>query len=151
MKTKLSIILLLISLALLIIYGTDVLASKKVSQNLINERSFSNETTFSTSGFLKMKESIRGGLFGGGAVILSVLAFAISLREWSWIIVILLLINGVLIVGGMTGLYIQSLQQTTVNGHYTTVFGTMGLGILLVALGIVKIFVPRNRKMEKQT
>ena len=150
MKTKISIILLLISLVLLIVYGLDVISANRIKENVANDTSI-KENAVSTSGFLKLKESVRGGVLGGGAVVLSVLAFSISLREKSSIVVILLLINGALIVGGMTALYIQSLQQTTIKGHYATVFGTMALGFLLVALGIVKFRVASNRKIENRS
>jgi ABC-type uncharacterized transport system permease subunit len=150
MKTKISIILLLISLVLLIVYGLDVLSANRIKENVANDTSI-KENAVSTSGFLKLKESVRGGVLGGGAVVLSVLAFSISLREKSGIVVILLLINGALIVGGMTALYIQSLQQTTIKGHFATVFGTMALGFLLVALGIVKFWVASNRKIENRS
>ena len=150
MKTKISIILLLISLVLLIVYGLDVISANRIKENVANDTSI-KENAVSTSGFLKLKESVRGGVLGGGGVVLSVLAFSISLREKSSIVVILLLINGALIVGGMTALYIQSLQQTTVKGHFATVFGTMALGFLLVALGIVKFRVASNRKIENRS
>jgi hypothetical protein len=150
MKTKISIILLLISLVLLIVYGLDVISANRIKENVANDTSI-KENAVSTSGFLKLKESVRGGVLGGGAVVLSVLAFSISLREKSSIVVILLLINGALIVGGMTALYIQSLQQTTIKGHFATVFGTMALGFLLVALGIVKFRVASNRKIENRS
>jgi flagellar basal body-associated protein FliL len=150
MKTKISIILLLISLVLLIVYGLDVISANRIKENVANDTSI-KENAVSTSGFLKLKESVRGGVLGGGGVVLSVLAFSISLREKSSIVVILLLINGALIVGGMTALYIQSLQQTTTKGHFATVFGTMALGFLLVALGIVKFRVASNRKIENRS
>lgn len=150
MKTKISIILLLISLILLIVYGLDVLSANRIKENVANDTSI-KENAVSTSGFLKLKESVRGGVLGGGAVVLSVLAFSISIREKSSIVVILLLINGALIVGGMTALYIQSLQQTAVKGHFATVFGTMALGFLLVALGIVKFRVASKRKIENRS
>jgi hypothetical protein len=150
MKTKISIILLLISLVLLIVYGLDVISANRIKENVANDTSI-KENAVSTSGFLKLKESVRGGVFGGGAVVLSVLAFSISIREKSSIVVILLLINGALIVGGMTALYIQSLQQTTIKGHFATVFGTMALGFLLVALGIVKFRVASNTKIENRS
>jgi hypothetical protein len=150
MKTKISIILLLISLVLLIVYGLDVISANRIKENVASDTSI-KENAVSTSGFLKLKESVRGGVLGGGGVVLSVLAFSISLREKSSIVVILLLINGALIVGGMTALYIQSLQQTTIKGHFATVFGTMALGFLLVALGIVKFRVASNRKIENRS
>ena len=127
MKTKISIILLFISLALLIIYGADVISSQPSSND-------------GKSGFLQLSPAIRGGLFGGGAVILSIIAFAISLREKSTLVVVLLLINGGLIIAGMIGLAIQ--EPTTGS---STLYGTTGLGILLIALGVVKIFITRKK------
>jgi len=123
MKTRISIILLSISLALLMIYAADV-----------------------QWGFLPLSQSVRGGGLGGSAVILSIVAFVISLKERSNVVVILLLINEGLIVGGMAAVYSQDTQGTT-KGHLQTIFGTMGLGILLIILGIVKIVMTRRRSV----
>ncbi len=136
MRTKISIILLFISLALLMIYAADVLSSKRGSAPNV-----------SSSGFLPLSESARGGGLGGSAVILSIIAFAISLKERSNLVVILLLINGGLIVGGMTAVYSQNSQGTT-KGQLQTIFGTMGLGLLLIVLGIVKIVMTRTRSIN---
>jgi hypothetical protein len=127
MNTKISVILLFISLALLIIYGADVISSQATSND-------------GKSGFLQLSPAIRGGVFGGGAVILSIIAFAISLREKSTLIVVLLLINGGLIIAGMIGLAIQDKAAGS-----STLYGTTGLGILLIALGVVKIFITRKK------
>jgi hypothetical protein len=43
------------------------------------------------------------------------------------------------------------LQQTTIKGHFATVFSTMALGFLLIALGIVKFRVASNRKIENRS
>ena len=67
MRTKISIILLFISLALLIIYGADVMAANASSDD-------------AKSGFLHLNAAVRGGVLGGGAVILSIIAFAISFQ-----------------------------------------------------------------------
>ncbi len=128
MKTKISVILLFISLALLIIYGADVISSQSSSND-------------GKSGFLQLSPAIRGGVFGGGAVILSIIAFAISLREKSTLVVVLLLVNGGLIIAGMIGLAIE--DEAT--GSSSTLYGTTGLGILLIALGVVKIFITRKK------
>ena len=130
MKTKISIILLFISLALLVIYGADVISSKVESND-------------GKSGFLQLNEAIRGGVFGGGAVTLSIIAFAISLKERSTLVAGLLFINGGLIIAGMIGLAAQGMEEgTRVN---STVLGTTGLGILLIALGVAKIFITRKK------
>lgn len=127
MNTKISVILLFISLALLIIYGADVISSQATSND-------------GKSGFLQLSPAIRGGVFGGGAVILSIIAFAISLREKSTLVVVLLLVNGGLIIAGMIGLAIQDEAAGS-----STLYGTTGLGILLIALGVVKIFITRKK------
>ena len=127
MKTKISIILLFISLALLIIYGADVMFAQSTSPD-------------GKSGFLQMDHAIRGGVFGGGAVILSIIAFAISLKERSTLVALLLFINGGLIIAGMVGLATQDAASES-----STLYGTTGLGVLLVALGIVKVFITRKK------
>jgi hypothetical protein len=127
MKTKISVILLFISLALLIIYAADVIYSQSSSND-------------GKSGFLQLSPAIRGGVFGGGAVILSIIAFAISLREKSRLVVVLLLVNGGLIIAGMIGLAIGGEATGS-----STIYGTTGLGILLIALGVVKIFITRKK------
>ena len=127
MKTKISVILLFISLALLIIYGADVMFAQSTSPD-------------GKSGFLQMDHSIRGGIFGAGAVILSIIAFAISLKERSTLVALLLFINGGLIIAGMVGLAAQDGASES-----STLYGTTGLGILLVALGVVKVFINRKK------
>jgi hypothetical protein len=137
MKTKISVILLFISLALLIIYGADVISEASGSFY----EPFASVSNGGKSGFLHLSPAIRGGVFGGGAVILSVIAFAISLREKSTLVVVLLLVNGGLIIAGMIGIAIEDLAT----GSSSTVYGTIGLGILLIALGVVKIFITRKK------
>jgi hypothetical protein len=127
MKTRISIILLFISLALLIIYGADVMFAQSTSPD-------------GKSGFLQMDLVIRGGVFGGGAVILSIIAFAISLKERSTLVALLLFINGGLIIAGMVGLATQDAASES-----STLYGTTGLGVLLVALGVVKVFIIRKK------
>lgn len=127
MKMKISIILLFISLALLIIYGADVLSAYSTSAD-------------GKGGFLQLDNAIRGGVFGAGAVILSIIAFAISLRERSTLVAVLLFINGGLIIAGMIGLVSQDGA-----GESSTLYGTTGLGILLIALGIAKVFITRKK------
>jgi hypothetical protein len=114
MKTKISVILLFISLALLIIYGADVMFAHPTSPD-------------GKSGFLQMDHAIRGGVFGAGAVILSIIAFAISLKERSTLVALLLFINGGLIIAGMVGLAAQDGASES-----STLYGTTGLGVLLV-------------------
>ncbi|MDW0217674.1 MAG: hypothetical protein QOA08_03485 [Nitrososphaeraceae archaeon] len=126
MRTKISIILLFISLVLLIIYGADVMAS--------------NASSDAKSGFLHLNAAVRGGVLGGGAVILSIIAFAISFREKSVLVSVLLFINGGLIIAGMIGMAAQDEAR-----EGSTLYSTTGLGILLVALGVVKVIITRKK------
>lgn len=126
MRTKISIILLFISLVLLIIYGADVMAS--------------NASSDAKSGFLHLNAAVRGGVLGGGAVILSIIAFAISFREKSVLVSVLLFINGGLIIAGMIGMAAQDGAR-----EGSTLYSTTGLGILLVAFGVVKVIITRKK------
>jgi hypothetical protein len=126
MRTKISIILLFISLVLLIIYGADVMAS--------------NASSDAKSGFLHLNAAVRGGVLGGGAVILSIIAFAISFREKSVLVSVLLFINGGLIIAGMIGMAAQDGAR-----EGSTLYSTTGLGILLVALGVLKVIITRKK------
>ncbi|MDW0188262.1 MAG: hypothetical protein QN784_05430 [Nitrososphaeraceae archaeon] len=126
MRTKISIILLFISLVLLIIYGADVMAP--------------NASSDAKSGFLHLNAAVRGGVLGGGAVILSIIAFAISFREKSVLVSVLLFINGGLIIAGMIGMAAQDGAR-----EGSTLYSTTGLGILLVALGVVKVIITRKK------
>ena len=128
MRTKISMILLFISLVLLIIYGADVMASNASSDD-------------AKSGFLHLNAAVRGGVLGGGAVILSIIAFAISFREKSLLVSVLLFINGGLIIAGMIGM--AAAQDGAREG--STLYSTTGLGILLVALGVVKVIITRKK------
>src|SRR5688500_2507370 len=125
MKTRISIILLFISLALLTIYGADVMFAQSTSPDR-------------KSDILQMAHAIRIGVFVARAVILSIIAFAISLKERSTLVALLLFINGGLIIAGMVGLATQDAASES-----STLYGTTGLGVLLVALGVVKVFITR--------
>ena len=65
---------------------------------------------------------------------------AISLRERSTLVAVLLFINGGLIIAGMMGLAAQDGASES-----STLYGTTGLGILLIALGIAKVFITRKK------
>lgn len=132
MNTEISIILLFISLALLITYGADVIYSQTTSGD-------------GKSGFLQIDPAVRGIVFGAVPVILSIIGFAIFLRKRSTLVVVLLLINGGLIIAGMIGLAAQGGGDNT-----STLYGTTGLGILLIVLGIVKGYISKSKTENKQ-
>jgi hypothetical protein len=126
-------ILLGISLILLIIYGLDTMVA-------------SNNTQEETSGkgFLPMDEAARGGIFGGGAVILSIIGFIIGRKERSKIIPILLIVNGSLIILGMIIVMAMNIVASSEESIRTITY-TMSLGAILIALGIVKIIKDKKR------
>lgn len=126
-KTTVAIALLGVSLILLILYGIDV---------AIIFSSDSGQTTEDSRGFLPLDEKTRGSVFGGGAVIMSIIAFVIARKERSNIVSILLFVNGGLIIAGILavagGLGTTSLVSTIV------------MGIILVGLGIWKVLIDRK-------
>jgi len=133
-KGKIAIGLLIVSLVLLIIYGLDVVVASS-NPNLASSLTGNS----AAKGFLPFSEVIRGGALGGGAVILSVAAFAIARNELSSSVSVLLFVNGGLIVAGMLTLIAQgALSKSSSSGILGTVVSTIGLGAALIGLGIWK-------------
>ena len=128
---KIAIILLIISLGLLITYGIDVMVASEAKVD--GER-----------GFLPLNDSIRGGIFGGGAVALSVLGFAIGRKEPNKAIPILLFINGGLIILGMI-IVISMPTLETKQDFMRTIGSTMIFGGILIGLGIAKIIIDKKK------
>jgi hypothetical protein len=128
-KVKVATGLLLASLILLIIYGADV----AVSSGGVGSPSH--------SGFLPIDTAARGSVFGGGAVIMSIIGFVITRGEPSQVIAILLIINGGIIIAGMIILIAEG-SGTTRNATIT-ISSTIGIGIVLVGLGIAKVKLDR--------
>ena len=130
---KIAIILLIISLGLLITYGIDVMVA---SQSQIGgER-----------GFLPLNDAVRGGIFGGGAVALSVIGFAVGRNEPNKAIPILLFINGGLIIFGMI-IVISMPKLETEQDFMRTIGSTMLFGGILIGLGIAKIIIDKKKLM----
>ena len=114
--------LLIASLILLIIYGADVAVALSSPQG---------------QGFLPFDEAIRGVAFGGGAVIMSIIAFVIARKEHAPIVSSLLFVNGGLIIAGMIALVAQgSVASESI--------GTIAMGALLIGLGAWKLLVDRK-------
>ena len=131
-KMNVAIALLGASLILLILYGIDV---------ILIFSSSSGQGIEESQGILPLDETTRGSVFGGGAVIMSIIAFVIARKEKSILVSILLLINGGLIIGGILavagGLGIASLAST------------VAMGIILVGLGIWKFIIDRRAPATK--
>ena len=114
--------LLIASLILLIIYVADVAVESSSPQGL---------------GFLPCDEAIRGVAFGGGAVIMSIIAFVIARKEHAPIVSSLLFVNGGLIIAGMIALVAQgSVASESI--------GTIAMGALLIGLGAWKLLIDRK-------
>jgi hypothetical protein len=133
-KTTISVALLGISLVLLIIYGMDVLAASTTSPEGVMGQ-----------GFLPFGEQIRGIVFGGGTVAMSIIAFIISRRVPSIIISVLLFINGGLIIVGIIVTVVQAnFSSEEMANMGRTAGSTVLFGLLLIGLGIWKIISDRK-------
>ena len=122
--------LLIASLILLIIYGADVAVASSSPQG---------------QGFLPFDEAIRGGAFGGGAVIMSIIAFVIARKDYAPIVSSLLFVNGGLIIAGMIALVAQgSVESEDMSGTFRTIGSTMAMGALLIGLGTWKTLIDRK-------
>ena len=128
-----AIILLLIALGLEITYGMDVIIT---SQSQID----------SERGFLPLNEDVRGVIFGGGAVALSVIGFVVGRNEPNKAIPILLFINGGLIIFGMI-IVISMPKLETEQDFMRTIGSTMLFGGILIGLGIAKIIIDKKKLM----
>jgi hypothetical protein len=127
--------LLIASLVLLIIYGADA----AVASGSEDRR-----------GFLPFDESVRGGAFGGGAVVMSIIAFVIARKEYAPAVSALLFVNGGLIIAGMIALIAQgALASEDSSGAMRTIGSTITMGAILIGLGVWK--VARDRKVVAAT
>lgn len=122
--------LLIASLILLIIYGADVAVASSSPQG---------------QGFLPFDEAIRGVAFGGGAVIMSIIAFVIARKEYAPIVSSLLFVNGGLIIAGMIALVAQgSVASESISDTFRAIGPTIAMGALLIGLGAWKLLIDRK-------
>jgi hypothetical protein len=122
--------LLIASLILLIIYGADVAIASSSPQG---------------QGFLPFDEAVRGIAFGGGAVIMSIIAFVIARKEYAPIISSLLFVNGGLIIAGMIALVAQdSVASEDISETLRAIGPTIVMGALLIGLGAWKVLIDRR-------
>lgn len=132
-----------IAIALLLVYGADVMAAYEMG-----------------SGFLPLDHMMRGMLLGGPSIVLPIVAFFISRNVDSKLLGVLIIVTGILIISGGTTILItpEQVQLTeTDNGLENTMmadnennedmmdsnpmsqFFLLGIGIFIVALGAIKI------------
>jgi hypothetical protein len=117
--------LLIASLILLIIYGGDVAVASSSQER---------------QGFLPFDEAIRGGVFGGGAVAMSIIAFVISRKEYAPTVSVLLFVNGGLIIAGMLALIAEGvLSSEGSSSAVRTIGSTIAMGCILIGLGAWKV------------
>ena len=130
MARRVAIGLLVASLVLLIIYGADVAVASSSPQG---------------QGFLPFDEAIRGGAFGGGAVIMSIIAFVIARKDYAPIVSSLLFVNGGLIIAGMIALVAQgSVASESISDTLRAIGPTIAMGALLIGLGAWKVLTDRK-------
>ncbi len=116
--------LVIASLVLLIIYGADEGAKQGKEDG----------------GFLPIDAKTRGISLGGTTVALSTASFFVAMREMSTMVSVLLLVNGVLIIiGGIAAAMVATAAGASAAGGYAV----LGMGIWVMALGIVKIMKGR--------
>ena len=122
--------LLVASLILLIIYGADVAVASSSPQG---------------QGFLPFDEAMRGIAFGGGAVIMSIIAFVIARKDYAPIVSSLLFVNGGLIIAGMIALVAQgSVASESISDTLRAIGPTIAMGALLIGLGAWKVLTDRK-------
>jgi hypothetical protein len=122
--------LLIASLILLIVYGADVAAASNSPDK---------------EGFLPFDEAIRGGVFGGGAVVMSIIAFVIARKEYAPIVSALLFVNGGLIVAGMIMLVAQgAVASEDSSSTLRTIGSTIFMGAILIGLGVWKLLMDKK-------
>jgi hypothetical protein len=122
-------ILIIISLVLLLSYGTDVILKN-----------------FNVEGFLLMDTITRGIVFGGIAVAFSIIAFILSLREKLFIVSTFLIVNGIIMITG--GLLIAF---NIIKSSENALLISMISGIIVISLGIWKKVGFRNIVSGKNT
>jgi hypothetical protein len=122
--------LLIASLILLIVYGADVAVAAASPDG---------------EGFLPFDEALRGGAFGGGSVVMSIIAFVIARKEYAPIVSALLFVNGGLIVAGMIALIAQgALASEDSSNTLRTIGPTTAMGGILIGLGAWKVVTDRK-------
>ncbi len=140
-RIRISMALLLVSLILLITYAVDEITetSPSIGERHVEETE-TGEGHEELVGFLPFSEATRGGVFTGGAVVMSIIGYVVGREEPSFAVRSLLLINGavvyaimVIIVLGVSpnsGL-IERHNEPLVIGSVFTVGA-----LLLIALGL---------------
>ncbi|MDE1818792.1 MAG: hypothetical protein KGI19_09345 [Thaumarchaeota archaeon] len=122
MKLKVAIAMSLISIAMLCIYGADVIAANG-----------------SKMGFLPMNVSVRGSVFGIIPSAMLIISFFITRKEPSKKLGMLIIIGGALILAG-TGIIVAMQSAQSQDTRAIREMGAvLGIGIIIAILGAVKM------------
>lgn len=124
MALKIAIIISVISIILLVIYGTDAAVGGGTGE-----------------GFLPFDHKVRGTALGIPSVVLPMVAYLISKKESSKILGILIVISGLLtVIGSVAFLAMQDSSMSKTEKNRLAEFApVIGIGVFIVTLGIVKI------------
>lgn len=129
MVLKAAIIMSLISIAMLVTYGTDVMVAGHNAGN-VNDKV--------KTGFLQMNPTVRGSIFGIIPSTMLIISFFITRKEPSQKIGILIIIGGALIIIGTS--IILGMQGGELPNRAVREFGAvLAVGIIIAILGIIKI------------
>ena len=129
MALKAAIVMSAISIAMLAIYGADVMATGPQTGN-----SNDNQKT----GFLQMDPSVRGSIFGIVPSAMLIISFFITRKEPSKKLGILVIIGGALIIIG-TAVILGMQGGQLPNRAVRELGAVLGIGIIIAVLGILKI------------
>ena len=122
MKLKVAIAMSLISIAMLCIYGADVIAANG-----------------SKMGFLPMDVSVRGSVFGIIPSAMLIISFFITRKEPSKKLGMLIIIGGALILVG-TGIIVAMQSAQSQDTRAIREMGAvLGIGVIIAILGAIKI------------
>ncbi|HET6457280.1 MAG TPA: hypothetical protein VFG24_00170 [Nitrosopumilaceae archaeon] len=129
MALKAAIIMSVISIAMLVIYGVDV---------MIAGHDTGNDNGNEKTGFLQMNASVRGSIFGIVPSAMLIISFFITRKEPSEKLGILIIIGGALIIVGTA--IILGMEGSNLPDRAMREFGAvLAIGIIIVILGVLKI------------
>jgi hypothetical protein len=124
-NNSIGIVLVLISIFLLTVYGSDAILDK------------------TDEGFLPFDDQVRGFALGIPSVILPLIAFAITWRSPSKFLSLFLLMNGMLILIGSTAFVSlletsKAVDTTVLMDNFRSFAPVMGMGIVIIILSFWK-------------
>jgi len=128
-KSCVGVVLVLISIFLLLVYGSDAILDR------------------TDDGFLPFDAQVRGFVLGIPSVILPLIAFAINWGSPSKYLGTLLLIDGIIIMIGATAFVTlqetsETIDNTVVMENLRSFAPVIGMGALVIFLGLWKFVKP---------